>query len=227
MVLVTGRSRAKLERAAQDLPALRIFESDVSDAAQREALAKHVRDAMPTLNVLINNAGIQRRVSLASETAEWGERQREMDTLLAGPVHLNHLLVPLLLSQPGESLVVNVTSGGAFVPQVFAPLYSACKAAIHSYTVTLRHALANTPCRVVELIPPRVQTALGDTAAANLGAPLDPFCDAVFAELVKGESSEIGYGTTAGIARISRQELDAHFERMSAHFEVARYAVKN
>jgi uncharacterized oxidoreductase len=226
MVLVTGRSRAKLERAASELPALRIFESDVSDPYEREALAKHVREAMPTLNVLVNNAGIQRRVSLAADAAGWTERQREMDTLLAGPVHLNHLLVPLLLEQPGPSMVVNVTSGGAFVPQVFAPLYSACKAAVHSYTVTLRHALAGTTCRVVELIPPRVQTALGDAAAPAFGAPLNAFCDSVFAELAQGEAEEIGYGMTANIGRLSREELDAAFEQSAARFQVPKYATR-
>jgi uncharacterized oxidoreductase len=225
MVLVTGRSRAKLERAASELPALRIFESDVSDAAERELLAKHVREALPTLNVLINNAGIQRRVALASDGAAWSERQRELDTLLAGPVHLNHLLVPLLLEQPEPSVVVNVTSGGAFVPQVFAPLYSACKAAMHNYTMTLRHALSHTRCRVVELIPPRLQTALGQSAA-GLGVPLEAFCDSVFDELANGDATEIGYGTTADIARLSRAELDAHFEQMSARFVVERYGAK-
>jgi uncharacterized oxidoreductase len=187
-------------------------------------LAQHVRTALPNLTVLLNNAGIQRRISLAADTAAWAERQHEIDTLLSGPVHLNHLLVPLLLEQGGPSSVVNVTSGGAFVPQVFAPLYSACKAALHSYTVTLRHALAGTQCRVVELIPPAVQTTLASGPAASHGAPLDAFCDAAFAALVQGESNEIGYGPTAGIERASRAELDAAFEKSAARFAVPVYA---
>ena len=226
MVLVTGRSRAKLERAAQALPALRTFVSDMSHPGEREVLAKHVHEALPTLNILINNAGIQRRVSLAEDGATWAERQHELDTLLAGPVHLNHLLVPLLVAQPMPSMVVNVTSGGAFVPQVFAPLYSACKAAVHSYTVTLRHALQSTSCRVVELIPPRVQTTLG-AASPSFGAPLPDFCDSVFAELCAGLADEVGYGTTANIGRASRQELDAHFQQSVARFAVPTYARKD
>ena len=206
MVLVTGRSRDKLERAAQALPALRTFVSDMSHPAERELLAKHVHEALPTLNVLINNAGIQRRVSLAEDSAAWAERQHELDTLLAGPVHLNHLLVPLLVSQPMPSMVVNVTSGGAFVPQVFAPLYSACKAAVHSYTVTLRHALQSTSCRVVELIPPRVQTTLG-AASPSFGAPLPDFCDAVFAELCAGQARYAGCRQPSDRAGRERGEL--------------------
>jgi short-subunit dehydrogenase involved in D-alanine esterification of teichoic acids len=122
---------------------------------------------LPGFNVVINNAGIQRRVSLASDTAPWSERQAEIDILLAAPVHLNHLLIPLMLRSKQPALIVNVTSGGAFVPQVFAPVYSACKAALHSYTVTPRHALQGTWLRVVELVPPAVQTGLGDPGATH------------------------------------------------------------
>ncbi|HTY49713.1 MAG TPA: SDR family NAD(P)-dependent oxidoreductase, partial [Steroidobacteraceae bacterium] len=80
-VLVTGRSREKLERAASELR-VETLVNDLSRAAEREALARHVREAMPGLNILINNAGIQRRVSLAADTAPWDERQVEIDTLL-------------------------------------------------------------------------------------------------------------------------------------------------
>jgi len=116
---------------------------------------------------------------------------------------------------------VNVSSGGAFVPQVFAPTYSACKAAIHSYTTVLRHALSGTGCRVVELIPPAVQTALADPPH---GAPLDDFCDAVFAELVRSEASAIGYGPTVGIERASRAELDLAFDKSAQRAKVPVYA---
>ena len=135
--------------------------------------------------LLINNAGIQRRVSLASDTASWSEHQAEIDTLLSGPVHLNYLLVPLMLRHRQASLIVNVTSGGAFIPQVFAPIYSACKAAVHSYTVTLRHALRETGVRVVELIPPAVRTALAGPASTH-GAPLDEFCELQFSRHSSG-----------------------------------------
>ncbi|HTV30833.1 MAG TPA: SDR family NAD(P)-dependent oxidoreductase, partial [Xanthobacteraceae bacterium] len=140
-VLVTGRSREKLERAASELR-VETLVNDLSRAAEREALARHMSEVMPGLNVLINNAGIQRRVSLASDTAPWDERQVEIDTLLSAPVHLNHLLVPGMLAHGRSSLIVNVTSGGAYIPQPFAPIYSACKAALHSYTMNLRFALA-------------------------------------------------------------------------------------
>lgn len=222
-VLITGRSPEKLARAAQELPGLRTFANDIGTAAGREALANHVESTMAEINVLIDNAGFQRRVSLAADSASWPERQAEIDTLLAAPVHLNHLLIPKMLRHGGPALLVNVTSGGAFVPQVFAPIYSACKAALHSYTVTLRHALQQTPIRVVELIPPAVRTSLAGPGATH-GAPLDDFCDAAFSRLQRADAEFVGFGPTdtsefKGMIETGRPL----FSSMSERFPVAVY----
>jgi uncharacterized oxidoreductase len=88
---------------------------------------------------------------------------------------------------------VNVTSGGAFVAQVFAPIYSACKAALHSDTMTLRHALQGTVLRVVELVPPAVRTGLASPGSTH-GASLDEFCNPAFERLQRGDSDVIGFG---------------------------------
>jgi uncharacterized oxidoreductase len=223
-VLVTGRNTAKLDRAARELPGLDTFVNDISRADERERLAAHVRDTMPGLNIVINNAGIQRRVSLAADSALWAERQAEIDTLLSGPVHLNHLLVPIILAHRRPSMIVNVTSGGAYVPQPFAPLYSACKAALHSYTVNLRYALANTPCRVVEVVPPAVRTGLAGPSATH-GAPLEEFCDSVFSGLSRPDLAEIGFGVTASDSFQEPKKLyRALFEQFSARFPIERYS---
>ena len=179
---------------------------------------------MPEINYVINNAGIQRRISLAADTAAWPERQAEIDILLSGPVHLNHLLVPIILARGGPATIVNVTSGGAYIPQPFAPLYSACKAALHSYTVNLRFALAGTGCRVVELIPPAVRTALAGPDAAH-GAPLDQFADTVFKILIEDEQLEIGYGPTAADQFNEPKRLyKILFEQLADRFEVSTYS---
>jgi len=214
-VMVTGRSIDKLDAAASATPGLLTVVNDIGLPGEREALAAHVLNAMPGLNVLINNAGIQRRISLADDTASWGERQSEIDILLAGPVHLNHLLVPHILAHGRPSLIANVTSGGGYTPQIFAPVYSACKAAVHSYTVTLRHALAGTSCAVLEIIPPRVQTALGG-GSVTFGAPLDEFCDAVFAGILALHPN-IGFGPTATPEfEAAQQPYVAMFEALNA-----------
>lgn len=220
-VMVTGRNASKLEKAAGELPGLQTYVNDIRDPLQREALAEHAREAMPGLNVLINNAGIQRRVSLASDQAEWAERQAEIDILLSAPVHLNHLLIPSLLEGDKPGLIVNVTSGGAYIPQVFAPVYSACKAALHSYTMTLRHSLANTSCRVMEIIPPAVQTALAGPGL-NHGAPLNEFCDAVFASLIRGDQQEIGFGPTQNLQMMITAQRTL-FRENASRFPVKTY----
>jgi uncharacterized oxidoreductase len=221
-VLVTGRNAAKLEKAAQDNPGLLTYVNDIGNPLQREQLAEHMSMVMPKLNVLINNAGFQRRLALAEDIAPWADRQAEIDVLLSGPIHLNHLLIPLILSQTQPGLIVNVTSGGAYIPQVFAPVYSACKAALHSYTTTLRHALANTHCRVAELIPPAVQTGLAGPGL-NHGAPLNEFCDAVFAKLIQ-EDINVGFGPSAAIVDDpSAQKLNAMFAASVTRFPVTVY----
>lgn len=223
-VLVTGRTSAKLEQAAKELPGLEVFVNDISQAEEREALAAHMRHAAPGLNVLINNAGVQRRIELAADQAPWAERQAEIDTLLSAPIHLNHLLIPEMLAGGRPGLVVNVTSGGAFIPQPFAPVSSACKAALHSYTMTLRHALAGTPCRAVEMIPPAVCTALAGPGASH-GAPLDDFCDQVFVAMQAGEADEIGYGVTESDAfREPMWLARALFETNASRFPIKTYA---
>jgi uncharacterized oxidoreductase len=224
-VLVTGRSADALDRAAKDHPGLLTFRNDIGRPGERERLADHVRTRLPGLDVLINNAGIQRRVALAADDAPWPERQTEIDILLAAPIHLNHLLIPAMLEHGRPSTIVNVTSGGAYVPQPFAPIYSACKAALHSYTVTLRHALADTPCRVVELIPPAVATGLAGPENKH-GAPIDDFCDAVFPALQNEKSTDIGYGRTdtpALHAQISAAA--AVFERSAGRFPTEKYTI--
>jgi uncharacterized oxidoreductase len=222
-VLVTGRSKEKLERMVSELSPIETLVNDISRPADRERLARHVRDVMPGINILINNAGIHWRVSLAADTSSWGERQVEIDTLLSGPIHLNHLMVPVILAHGGPSIIANVTPGGAYIPQPFAPLYSACKAALHSYTMNLRFALAGTACKVIEIIPPAIRTALAGPGATH-GASLDDFCDSVFAALSDGEAIEIGYGATAAPAVQEQLSLDHKlFERFSGRFPVKTY----
>lgn len=221
-VIITGRNAARIDEAVRALPGIHGWVSDISIPEDRIALAERVKTEFPSLSVLVNNAGIQRRIALASDTAPWPERQKEIDTLLSGPIHLNALLIPMMLEHQRASLIVNVTSGGAFIPQVFAPIYSACKAAIHSYTVTLRHALEGTPIRVAELIPPAVRTGLAGPSATH-GAPLDEFLNQVFPALV-GDAETVGFGPTD--TPEFRQILDApksFFVASAARFPTETY----
>ena len=221
-VMITGRSPDRLATVARRLPGVETFANDIGSAYDRQRLADHVRQSVPELDVLVNNAGIQRRVGIAADDAPWAEAQNEIDVLLSGPVHLGRLLVPHLLAHGRPSVLVNVTSGGAYVPQPFAPLYSAAKAALHSYTVNLRHALRATPCRVVELIPPAVATALAGPGR-NHGADPEEFCDTVF-PLLDGSQPEVGFGPTVQPAFTDRLAAEHRaFQAASARFTVPSY----
>lgn len=218
-VIVTARSEAGLVEAAA--AGLEAAVADMARPEDREALAAHVRAVMPGLDLVVQNAGGQRRVGLAADDAAWAERQTEIDTLLAGPVHLDALLVPTLLAHGRPATVVEVTSGGAVVPQPFAPLYSASKAALHHYATILRATLAGTAVRVVELMPPAVATGLGGSTG---GADLDAFCDAAVAGIDRGEPV-VGFGPTASaeVRALVAAQQDL-FDRMAQRVPTVVYA---
>jgi len=123
--------------------------------------------------------------------------------------------------------IVQVTSGGAVIPQPFAPLYSACKAALHSYTLTLRHALAGTGCQVIELMPPAVATGLAGSGHDH-GAPVDDFCAAALTGIdraLAGGPEVIGYGMTADERVTGRVHAEQQiFDELSGRCPITTYA---
>ncbi|GGF54376.1 putative oxidoreductase DltE [Marmoricola endophyticus] len=220
-VLVTGRSERSLEEVAQRNPGLESAVADMADPDARRRLAEDVARRMPDLDLLVQNAGIQRRVALAVDDAPWAERQVEIDTLLAGPVHLDQLLVPLILAHGRPARIVHVTSGGAVVPQPFAPVYSACKAAVHHYVAILRAALAPTEVRVTELMPPAVATGLGGSEG---GAPLAEFGRAALEGIDAGHEL-VGFGPTAsGAVAALAAEQAALFDSFAGRFPVDAFS---
>ncbi len=110
---------------------------------------------------------------------------------------------------------MNVTSGLSFTPLARVPIYSATKAAFHSFTISLRHQLSKTPVNVIEIIPPAVQTDLGGKGIHDSGTPLAEFADAVIKEL-ENDSLEVSYGFSSNSSRASRAELDEIFKRMNS-----------
>ena len=213
-VIICGRRRDKLEAAKARLPGLHVRVCDVGDAKERVALRDWAVGEFPQLNVLINNAGIQQPVAL-KEPQAWENLRGELAINLDAPIHLASLFMPHLLGRP-ESAIVNVTSGLSFSPLANVPVYSATKAALHSFTLSLRHQLAGTPVEVVEIIPPAVDTDLGGPGLHTFGAPLKEFSDGIWGQLEAGKS-EAAYGFAAAAAQASREQLDAMFKRMNTH----------
>lgn len=184
-VIVCGRRADKLRETQQQLPGLHVRTCDLTSPAEREALRDWAVAEFPALNVLINNAGVQRRIRI-EEAEDWAERQQEIAINFEAPVHLSGLFAQQLRGKAGAA-IINVTSGLAFTPAAFAPVYSATKAALHSFTVSLRHQLAPAGIRVLEIVPPAVNTDLGGAGLHTFGVPVDAFADAVLARLAAGE----------------------------------------
>ena len=156
-VIITGRTEERLTAARQSLPGVHTFVCDQSDPAAIVRLCDEVSAAFPSLNVLINNAGIGLKLNLNDTTGGLDGLEREIRTNLIGPMQLVKQLLPHLKRQ-NSALIVNVTSGLAFVPLALKPIYSATKAAMHSYTQSLRVQLRRSSVRVVELAPPATKT---------------------------------------------------------------------
>lgn len=157
-VIVTGRRQAKLDEVKAANPKLHIIQSDVADAAAVAALAARVKKEFPKLDVLMNNAGIMQMKNLRNPAKDLTALTEELETNVAGPIRMTSAFVDLITANKGT--IINVSSGLAFVPLTSAPIYCATKAAMHSYTVSLRFQLQDAGVRVVELAPPAVKTEL-------------------------------------------------------------------
>jgi uncharacterized oxidoreductase len=157
-VIVTGRDQVKLDAMRRLLSGIHTFESDVSDPAAIAALYDAVIAQFPTLDTLVNNAGIMRNLNLDRDR-DLVDVTREIEINLSGPVRMVQQFLPHLKTRE-HALIINVSSGLAFIPLPISPVYSATKAAIHSFTLSLRMQLAGSHVTVVELAPPGTETPL-------------------------------------------------------------------
>lgn len=205
-VIVVGRREEKLAEAKEKYPQLHTKVCDVSVEQDRIQLAEWVVKEFPQLNVLVNNAGIQQRVNLLNAQNDWKHYQNELAINVEGPIHLSMLLIPHFMKQK-DATIINITSGLAIQPGVWVPIYSATKAAMHSFTITLRQQLANTNVEVVEVLPPAVNTDLGGVGLHTFGAPLYDFIAGIFDGL-RNEKIEIGYGGTEQRLTASKEEIE-------------------
>lgn len=176
-VIVAGRRREQLKQTIDGREGMFVLELDVADPASIGEAAQDLITAHPDLNILINNAGIMASEDL-SGARDLGIAEATVTTNLLGPIRLTNALIDHLKTRP-DSAIINLSSGLATVPLVSAPTYSATKAAIHSYTLSLREQLKGQ-VEVIELIPPGVQTDLTPGQATREGyMPLNDYIDEV------------------------------------------------
>ena len=167
VVIVTGRDQAALDAARQKLPGLRAIRSDVRDPQAIAALHERVMREFPAMNVLINNAGVMRKINLQTFGADLEGITEEIEINLSGSIRMVMQFLPHLKAQP-RAAIVNVSSGLAYNPYPIAPVYGSTKAGIHSFTQSLRVQLKHTNVQVFELAPPAVDTPLNHIFAEDL-----------------------------------------------------------
>ncbi|CAM3808832.1 SDR family oxidoreductase [Mesobacillus thioparans] len=213
-VIICGRREAKLQEAKKKYPELVIRVCDVTNESDRIALFDWVTSEHPDVNVLVNNAGIQQRYNVLKANAkeDWNYYSQEIASNIEAPFHFCMLFGPHFAGKE-YGAILNVSSGLAFTPMAIAPIYSATKAAVHSFTVSLRHQLEDTSIEVIEVAPPAVNTDLGGAGLHTFGTPVDEFSDAIFKGLEAGET-EIGYARSESARKMSRDEIDESVRTM-------------
>ncbi|MCY3751419.1 MAG: SDR family NAD(P)-dependent oxidoreductase [Gammaproteobacteria bacterium] len=158
-VIITGRDEKKLQHAKQQLDGVAVIRNDVSNPDDVEKLYQQAAANFPELNILINNAGILRTLDLRDSDLSAADLTMEIDTNLKGTILMNNVFLPLL-KRNNNPAIINVSSGLAFVPLPMTPVYCSTKAAIHSYSLSLRAQLRNTGVKVFELAPPLTETEM-------------------------------------------------------------------
>jgi len=197
-VIIAGRREAALKTICAANPGMRSFALDVTDPGSVRDVAGKVVEQFPDLNCVLNNAGMQKSHDFAAgEPLDDQAVLEEVETNLLGVIRVATAFLPHLRKTP-EATLVNVSSGLAFIPLARFPVYCATKAAVHSFTMSLRHQLKASGVRVVELIPPYVATELGKESKAGVQfGPRPMALDVFIAEALKsfeGSADEMAIG---------------------------------
>lgn len=220
-VIICGRRKARLLKAQKKHSDLHIKACDVSNEADRKSLVEWATSKFRNLNILINNAGIQRDVDFTKGIDDFLSGENEIKINLEAPIILSGMLIRHLTGKK-EAAIINVSSGLGFIPAARMPVYSATKAALHAFSMALRHQLLKPGIKVFEVVPPGVDTELNPEGRAKRGsykAGVTP--EEFVAAMMKGfkdDVLEIGYGMTEESIKASRAELDESFKRMNSRW---------
>lgn len=206
-VIITGRNLAKLEKVKEEYPAIHIYQSDVTDDAAVRMLADDIEHTFSGLDVLINNAGIMKLVDAGNGKNDLQQQMQEIDINFNSPIRMLHYFLPLL-KKSKNAVLVNVSSGLAYVPFAQAPVYSATKSALHFWTKSIRPQLKPHNIKVIELLPPVVDTPLAQGADIDGDDTLKPMppeklADIFWKDYAKGKE-EITPGISTALKIMSR-----------------------
>jgi uncharacterized oxidoreductase len=220
-VVIAGSRESVLTETVAANPGMEYVVFDQSNAEGARQFAAELLSRFPKLNVLVNNAGIQRVEDLKS--SETDDAEAAIETNLLGPMRLTAALIGHLTAKP-HAAVVNVTSALAMLPAVMMASYCASKAAMHSYTQSLRFQLRDTPVQVIEVVPPWVQTELqGDRGMNPKAMPLAEYIAETMALLKdKPEATEIIVERAKAMRFAERGDYDSFFERHNSGWLVSQ-----
>ncbi len=220
-VIICGRREGRLQEVQKKHPMVHIRVCDVAKDSDRRALVEWTITHFPGLNILVNNAGVQRDVDFTKGIDEFLSGENEITINLEAPILLTGMFIPHLTGKKGAA-IINVTSGLGFVPAARVPVYSATKAAMHAFSMALRHQLSKIGIKVFEVVPPAVDTELnsgGRAKRGNFKVDLKP--EEFVAAVMKGlgdDLFEIGYGPSDGWMKASRADLDKSFQQMNSRW---------
>jgi uncharacterized oxidoreductase len=220
-VIICGRREERLLEAQKKHPDLHIKICNVAEEADRRTLVEWITTNFSNLNILVNNAGVQRDIDFTKGIDEFLAGENEIKINLEAPIVLSGLFIPYLTGKK-EAAIINVSSGLGFVPAARMPVYSATKAAVHTFSMALRQQLLKVGIKVFEVVPPAVDTELnpeGRAKRGNFKANVTPeeFVASVM-NSIKNGIFEIGYGMTEGSIKASRAELDKSFQQMNSRW---------
>jgi uncharacterized oxidoreductase len=208
-VIICGRRQSLLDEISRKHPSVITRKSDLSNPSEREELFNWIKDKHDDVNVLINNAGIQQWMSV-NDSDFYQRAKEEIAINIEAPIHL----ITLFTSLKSMRTIINVTSGLSFVPIARMPVYSATKAFLHSFTISLRHLLKSQNIEVIELIPPALNTDLGGKGLHNNAPAVKDFIDTIFIQLELGKT-ELTAGFSESLMKAGPDDLLRAFERMN------------
>lgn len=206
-VIITGRNLAKLEKVKQENPKIHFYQSDVTDDADVRMLSDDIHQKFGGIDVLVNNAGIMNLVNAGNESNDLHKQMQEIEINYNSPIRMLHYFLPQL-KKSKNAVLINISSGLAYVSFAQAPVYSGTKSAVHFWTQAIRPQLRQHNIKVVELLPPVVDTPLAhgaDIAEDDNLKPMPPekLADIFWKDYLKGKE-EITPGISKALKIMSR-----------------------
>jgi uncharacterized oxidoreductase len=208
-VIICGRREEILDEVAVKYPSVITKVCDLSLESHRIDLYNWIAENHSDLNVLINNAGVQKWMQIGD--ADFYEKSNaEITTNVVAPIHLT----TLFLNLKSLTTIINVTSGLAFVQMAKVPVYCATKAFFHSFTKSLRYMLKDKNIEVIEMIPPALNTDLGGKGLHDEHPPVSAFIASIFEQMKEGKT-ELTFGFSEMLSKASPEIVNATFNRMN------------